>query len=481
MTTIGGQAADANAQDGTMGTVGGVAASCPNTALEIGVFFDGTGNNSANVIAGPSFMSGSSYSAARTNVALLSDLYKQKVDQWEQDGTGYCRKFDMLYVQGIGTTADTSDYRPDNLTGTINGMGPTGVESRVFQACIDLGQKITLLSGGAEPTEIIVDVFGFSRGAAAARYFVNCFRQGFIQYNAVDWSIFEGSHVDERRAFVPEGRNLRFRFVGIFDTVAAIGWADDDDNGPVNVHCSTAQADRIFHLTAANEFRKNFRLNHNVPGGGDTREMPGAHSDVGGGYTSGPENHLLEEAEDHSFYTREAAEAARAADVAAAQAAQTDLNSFFVEEGWIEPGNPSGALQNMPTEIVERRLPGIAGLTSGRTYTYTTSTRMVRDQVNAGLSRIPLRIMYDAARATGVPFGAYPSGDTQYAPPDGLPAGVADRMIAGGEPSEAERRTMLQGWGHISSRLNSVQDRLGHAPDEDFERVIYYNNAGAAK
>lgn len=483
MTTVGEQAAGANAQDGTLGSVGSVAATCPSVALEIGVFFDGTGNNTANTAAGAGFGRGASYETARSNVSLLSSLYKQKVDLWEQDGTGYCRKFDMIYVDGIGTSANESDYRPENIiAGQTFGMGPSGVESRVFQACLTLGERITLLSGGVEPDEIIVDVFGFSRGAAAARYFVNCFRQGFIQYNSVDWSIWRGIHIDENRASVPEGRNVTFRFMGIFDTVAAIGIGTNDDNGPVNVHCSTAQADRIFHLTAANEFRENFRLNHNVPGGGDTRELPGAHSDVGGGYNTGPESVLLERGQDHTFYTREAAEAARAIHVAEAQAAQTDITSFFVRDGWIEPGNPSGALQNMPTEIVERRVRGIGGIVLGNsTYTYTTSTRMQRDEVKAGLSRIPLRIMYDAAVASGVPFTAYLSDNPLYAPPAGLPAGVAQRMIAGGSPTEAERRAMLQGWGHISSRLDGVVDRLGFGPDVNFERVVYPNQAGRAK
>ncbi|WP_299692268.1 DUF2235 domain-containing protein [uncultured Tateyamaria sp.] len=482
MTSVGDQAAAANAQDGTVGSVGSVAATCPSVALEIGVFFDGTGNNSANTGTGAGLGRGTSYGNALSNVALLRELYKVKRDDWEQDGTGYCRKFGVIYQDGIGTTGGESDYRPSNMGGQITGMGPSGVEARVFDACIKLGDIIRELGAGVEPDEIIVDVFGFSRGAAAARYFVNCFRQGFIQYNAVDWSIWRGVHIDENRASVPEGRNVTFRFMGIFDTVAAIGLGTNDDNGPVNVHCSTAQADRIFHLTAANEFRENFRLNHNVPGGGDTRELPGAHSDVGGGYNDGPESVLLERGQDHTFHTRAAAEAARAAHVAQAQAAQTDITSFFVREGWIEPGNPSGALQNMPTEIVERRVRGISGMIlANNTYTYTTSTRMTRDNVAAGLSRIPLRIMYDAGKDSGVPFLAYPQGNVLYDPPDGLPAGVADRMIAGGAPTETERRTILQGWGHISSRLDGVVDRLGFGPDVGFERVVYPNVASRAK
>ncbi|QUJ78130.1 DUF2235 domain-containing protein [Sulfitobacter albidus] len=477
------QAAASNQSSGAAGTAGNTAATCPATKLEIGVFFDGTNNNTANVAAGErgEGAGGASYDNGRSNVSLLSDLYKRKSDDWEQDGTGYCKKFGRIYVSGIGTTDNVSDYRPDNIAGATFGTGPSGVEARVFQACLDLGHLITQLSGGNEPEEITVDVFGFSRGAAAARYFVNCFRQGFIKYNAVDWSIWRGIHIDENEASVPEGRNVVFRFVGIFDTVAAIGLGTNDDNGPVNVHCSSAQAEMIYHLTAANEYRENFRLNHNKPGGGQTRELPGAHSDVGGGYRAGPENVLLESAQDRTFHSRAQAEAARSVDIAAARKAQTAQTSFWVSEGWIEPGNPSGALQNMPTEIVERRVRGVTGLMLGaHTYTYTNSLRMQRDHVKAGLNTIPLRIMYNKAIAQKVPFKSFPSGSL-YAPPSDMPAGVAARMISGGEPTEAERRALLQGWGHISSRRDSFIDRLGFAPDVGFQRVIYPNEPGKAK
>ncbi len=479
--SIGQQAAAANEAQQTTGSVGTVAATCPAVKLEIGVFFDGTGNNTANTASGSGFGRGGSYENGLSNVSLLSRLYKQKRKLWEQDGTGYCRKFASIYKDGIGTTGGQSDFLPRNVSGQISGMGPSGVERRVFDACVEMGNLIDRLSGGVEPEEIIVDVFGFSRGAAAARYFVNCFRQGFIDYDSVDWSIWRGVHLDRNRARTPQGRNVRFRFVGIFDTVAAIGLGTDDDNGPVNVHVKTAQADQIYHLTAANEYRENFRLNHNRPGGGFARALPGAHSDVGGGYTAGPEDVLLDSPRTQTFYTRQAAETARAAHVTRARTSQNAMTSHWVREGWIEPGNPSGALQNMPTEIVEKRMPGVAGIVLGaKTYTYTTSTRMQRNNVKAGLSRIPLRIMYDAAVAKGVPFVSYPATDTLYRPPADMPAGVAQRMIAGGSPTEAERRALLQGWGHISSNRAGVTGPA-MAPEPDYVRTIYPNQPGQAK
>ena len=489
--TIAQRAAAANQDSGVMGHAGAVAATCPRTAIEIGVFFDGTGNNETNVALGASVLNDASYASTRSNVSLLEDLYKRsRESDWEQDSGGYCRKFTAIYVPGIGTT---NDERDDTI-GFGTGMGPTGVEARVFQACIDVGLEIAGLSPASEPTEIVLDVFGFSRGAAAARYFVNCFRQGFIRYNALDWSIWRGLHYDRNVARIPDGRNVRIRFVGIFDTVAAIGIGTDDDNGDVNVHMSTAQADRIYHLTARHEYRANFRLNHNIPGGGDTRELIGAHSDIGGGYGDGTEHQLVEREDKRVFTGRAAAERARAAEVADAANVRYDAASPWVRDGWIDPGNPDGHLQDVVGPVQVEWPPTATGGVPIPLYTFTRRVQ-IRREVRAGLSRIALRIMYDAAVGSGVPFTPYPSMARLYAPPEGFPPGAAETMIAGGTLPFEQRRDILQQFGHISARFDTItgapetlrarwdttKEALAHGPEDAWERTVYWNEAGRAK
>lgn len=266
--------ADAAArEEGLRGEIGNVEQTCPKVTLEIGVFFDGTNNNATNALLGGGE---GSYANSRSNVALLSLLYPN--DDGPPNACGNpSRKYFPRYVPGIGTTTGSEKKRiKDSLVGGAIGMGATGVEARVAATCIELGRDITRLSPGVEPEEIIFDVFGISRGAAAARYFVNAFRQGWIRYNPVFGSTVRGR--------LPEGRKVRIRFVGIFDTVASIGSGTVEYNYGANIHLRTDQADRIFHLTAGSEYRKNFRLNHNLEGGGDHYEMPGVHSDIDGGY-----------------------------------------------------------------------------------------------------------------------------------------------------------------------------------------------------
>lgn len=449
---------------------GNVIVVCAPMKLHIGVFFDGTGNNTANSNDGKG---SGSFANARSNVSLLMQLYKEGEAYDVRNSCGTIgTRYASLYVQGIGTSAGWSDWWPKNVVGAATGMGMTGVEARVVSACREIGHMITRLSKGVEPREIVVDVFGFSRGAAAARYFVNCFRQGFIKYNAY--------YVVPIKGTVPQGRNLRFRFIGIFDTVAAIGTGGNDDNGPVNVHLSAAQADDIYHLTAKHEYRDNFRLNHNLNGGGSARELLGAHSDVGGGYRDRGDKTRVAKSETHVFFDRPSAEAAHKTFSAAAVNARSVAQSFWVEDGWIRPNEPTGGLKNAPSPINTVRIQ--RGFTTYVRYTFTTGAMLDRPWVEVGLSRIPLKIMYKRAVAAGVPLLAFPTG-AQYTIPSRLKTLAGALCEGGAMPSTANQREILRNYGHVSANLSSVGmgPQLGTGKQRMWGRTIYWNKVGKAK
>lgn len=455
---------------GLSGRAGNVSRSCPAVTLNIGVFFDGTGNNANNT---QSSGSTSSYQAARSNVALLSLLYK---DGRQFDVTNSCgsvgTKYTALYVEGIGTTANWSDRWPSNIVGAATGMGLTGVEARVFSACREIGRIVDRLSPGVEPREIILDVFGFSRGAAAARYFVNCFRQGYIFY------MMFGTM--PRYAYLPAGRNVRIRFIGVFDTVAAIGIASNERNGAVNVHLSSAQADDIFHLTAKHEYRNNFRLNHNLPGGGNAREMLGAHSDVGGGYSGAGDRVQVEANRSQLFFDRASAEAALAAATRAAERAKNSAQSFWVQDGWIRPNEPVGGLMNQPTLRTTYTYSRSGAVQTQ--YLVETGAILDRPWVRIGLSRIPLRIMYDRARAANVPFLSFPTG-REYQVPPRLAELAGSHATGGPLPAQARQREILREFGHVSANLSSIgmEPQRGGAGQRMWVRTSYPNNPNRAK
>lgn len=100
-----------------------------------------------------------SYSNDYTNVARM----------WRWCDTDNYR----IYVEGMGTDKETRDSQD----GFAFGAGFTGIRSRVRNACEQIAENIQQIKMKNENkkailTKITIDVFGFSRGAAAARNFL---------------------------------------------------------------------------------------------------------------------------------------------------------------------------------------------------------------------------------------------------------------------------------------------------------------------
>ncbi|QLK59981.1 type VI secretion protein [Enterobacteriaceae bacterium Kacie_13] len=278
--------------------------------LTLGVFFDGTGNNAVNTEnmlkacssehfnlsdkdaktiliqcgrnkMGISGFGAGSYTGYYTNVHWLNTLYK--VDLPAESGAAQ----QAIYVEGIGTKAGS----PDNSIGLGLGVSDTGVIAKTDEATVDLIPGIQqglftindMLGGKSFLIKNIqFDIFGFSRGAAAARHFAN---RIFSKDSAVVAAISKGLGNVEYHG-TPEGKT---RFLGIFDTVAAIGTPANGlnphtaDTGDVNIVLRPGVADKVFHITAQNECRYNFALNSVKPAWPELA-LPGVHSDIGGGY-----------------------------------------------------------------------------------------------------------------------------------------------------------------------------------------------------
>ncbi len=275
--------------------------------LTIGVFFDGTGNNANNsgdrqaacsgehfgmndadaVTAysqcvrlkhGYSGTAAGSYIGYYSNVHWLYILYRQDIRP--DSGAGQ----HAIYVEGIGT----EDGAGDNTYGMGTGRGDTGVVRKTDKAvaALTVGIQEYLLQhasdGSCTIKEIQFDIFGFSRGAGAARHFAN---RVFSQDRDIITAIRAGLNGIEFSG-APGGKT---RFLGIFDTVAAIGSPVNGfnphsaDTGDVNLALRPGVAEKVFHITAQHECRFNFALNSVKPAWPELA-LPGAHSDIGGGY-----------------------------------------------------------------------------------------------------------------------------------------------------------------------------------------------------
>jgi len=216
-------------------------------APTFGVFFDGTNNNYKN----DKITDGNDNSPS--NITKLWELYKQD------------ERIDKHYEHGVGTT-----------TGKANSDLDAGF-AYSFGSHLQNGINALLKYIGFYPhaTKIIIDVFGFSRGAALARHLINVLNKK------------------------PLHAKQSIRFLGLFDTVGSFGLPGNNiDNFDLCIPKNSVKF--VYHLIAENELRENFDLHSirpepSVPLDHDDSACtgnrwaveilcPGVHSDIGGGY-----------------------------------------------------------------------------------------------------------------------------------------------------------------------------------------------------
>ena len=143
----------------------------------------------------------------------------------------------------------------------------TKVQSGIEQ--MKKAAKDKYFSKNLEIGKVIINVFGFSRGAAAARYFMS--QEVFIQVGLK----------------LKNKKDISFNFIGLFDTVASFGVMHINDVYELNLDIG-GKAKKVVQLAAADEYRSNFKLTDITScikaGVGYELRMPGVHSDIGGGY-----------------------------------------------------------------------------------------------------------------------------------------------------------------------------------------------------
>ncbi|WP_027696567.1 T6SS phospholipase effector Tle1-like catalytic domain-containing protein [Vibrio litoralis] len=363
-------------------------------------------------------------SSAANELTNIQKLYERYItDKFNQDQTVF---YHPEYITGIGTGNSTDIAKADeSLKGQALGLGEYGVEAKVTTSIQNLNDHFdsvatTMRNLISTPIDGInkveLDVFGFSRGAAAARHFINVALDGeqgefvpkFVEacqqtklalQAGFDWSSNE---------------HCEATFVGLFDTVAAIAdfssldfTPHNQDNGDVRLWLDPQRVRHAVHLTASpkTEYRYNFSSNKLNPADNFHEIMVyGAHSDVGGGYYS-------QYAFDQTEYLLPLVERKRIKRIVRdcprfdvnnvkqriEQELQTSLEQEVVQ-GWnrddyfisIEKGPRRGKndQQQMIGELYLQRL------------------------VQGDLSRLYLRVMYGLAESMQVPLTEYQAGSS---------------------------------------------------------------------
>lgn len=442
---------------------------CP-WIMRIGVFFDGTGNNKENDRAGNKM----------SNIAKLFDSYLERDDNLN------LVKYKRVYKNGVGTV----DGEDDEISGLALGKG--GIE-RVHEAIKDVAD---FFDSKPCAKEFIVDVFGFSRGAALARHFIN--------------------ELHDRAA----GPDVKVGFAGLYDTVAsfATGWfgvldptdlISDDEAGDninryeiseyqgtrrvrrggrfvevpyykdlvkdFNFHLSSASADYIEHFVARDEVRKNFPLSSIEPNdGGLLREQAfiGVHSDIGGGYAE-DEGEIENKLEWIAQYREK-----HGARISSLDRARPHLSNQYekVERYSSEEVEEiKQAYWMLGYDISEERLGRKVWLVGRKNVTNT-------------LANVYLRLLHNRAVMANVPFSDLPNSE-EYAVPTELRDYWSDLLCNTASTSEYERE-IYANFVHQSD-VDS-EDRapiykpkkyfgdLANEPDDNHIRTIFPNDSTVA-
>lgn len=245
----------------------GATAECPVGRINIGIFFDGTGNNNDN---DKDFKKES-----ETNVVKLFKVY-------QKDGV-LCEK---AYFAGVGSVWWTKIY---------GGLTGAGGKSRIKKG-YDEVVKFFNKNNNPYALQKVVDCYGFSRGAAQARDFVNRILQIEIPNHkekptGTDYVTIDPELPPIEIPIYPRMPGVKVRFLGIFDTVASFGIPGNNTDIGYNFYVNGKRVDRTAHAIAEDEWRTLFPLQSiksgehaKLPPNMVEESFPGAHSDVGGGY-----------------------------------------------------------------------------------------------------------------------------------------------------------------------------------------------------
>lgn len=161
------------------------------------------------------------------------------------------------YVNGVGT-------RYGVIGKLIGGLTGAGAQKRVEE-------QFEVLKNNFTKGDTVIDVVGYSRGAAIARMFV--YRIGLN---------FDELTVDGKALETPPA----VRFLGLFDTVASFGipWNEDEDDFDADI---PEFVENTFHAMALDETRETFGIERCLGNRNKITEVwfRGGHGDIGGNST----------------------------------------------------------------------------------------------------------------------------------------------------------------------------------------------------
>lgn len=327
-----------------------------------------------------------SYEAFFSNIVKLERHLDTEVA--DPDSAEYKYKV-KVYLEGSGSV----DKGGDRTAGFAFAKGAAGIEKKVDKGLERALKQIKKAHARKEePIELLtLDVFGFSRGAAAARYFIH---RALYDYDGAKYRAYQetlkNSPDDLDYAMVQEAlvclqalknalqeegytvSQVKICFAGLFDTVSSFGYTLPlNSNNTEDLKLDAVRvAEETVHLASADEHRTFFSLTDIASANGKGREvyLPGVHSDIGGGYRDNAlENLVIYLGFKHN------AEADR---------------QRHIDSGWYQN-------DEIRLELVSPRSP-----------VPMVQLRVTRPGIRSQYNRIPLHLMVGYAKKKGIIFEA---------------------------------------------------------------------------
>lgn len=183
----------------------------------------------------------------------------------------------FLYEQGVGSSVPNRNLFIDYTDKVIGGLTGLGASGRIDEALKYLADLVEKAAEGDGAFDGVIDIVGFSRGAATARAFANEI------YRRLDRG-------DYNR--MPSCSPIQIRFLGLFDSVGSFGIPGNS----VDVGFDFSIDPRVGYVAQAvamNEHRAFFDLSSIEPDEHRPHSQAnrvehgfiGAHSDIGGAYS----------------------------------------------------------------------------------------------------------------------------------------------------------------------------------------------------
>lgn len=434
--------------------------------LTIGIFFDGTANNSFNTARREEYQQAlalgedpdiefpvfnTSYENEHSNIHKLHQMYVEHRNLSEQskDNNGVIHYQRKIYIEGVGTEVG----KADSNIGLGTGLGPTGIKGKINRAIVAIHAQLADFFDKNPKTriqQIRYDVFGFSRGAATARYFANIVadklkhddRRGDNNpLTKMLVTVLDGKVSDKWQG----NSNGQVRFLGLFDTVAGICRpsnlfdAGDANTFDIDIKIRRESAQCGLQIQAANEYRHNFSLN-DVPDFFNKVIVPGAHSDIGGGYPNHDLNENLYITDIHRKYNLYLSSAHHLEELL-----QQDLERFKRHS---DLRYLFSVLSRDNFYIWQDKVRY-----DNSNYTNAFGVIRVTRRVKFGLDRIALRMMYNEAVKQGCHFGLF---DSDYNIPNELQT-IANKILLAAKNyqryllSDSEQLLLLGHYVHCSA------------------------------